>query len=68
VKLTRNLGRTVATLAAFAVVTAVVAGVALGATYKPKEVELPSYAIPNIVAIVMCAVAFLIPCKLFRRS
>jgi uncharacterized membrane protein YfcA len=56
------------TLVAFAVATAVVAGVALGAPAGPREPELPSYAIPNIVAIVMCAVAFMIPCKLFRRS
>ena len=57
----RHLGRAALAVA----VLTLVAGTAMAAQ---KEPEPPSYAIPNLIAIVMCAAAFLIPCKLFRRS
>jgi hypothetical protein len=44
------------------------AGAAWGAAREQAEgPRLPSYAIPNIVALAMCLVVLAIPCKRFRR-
>ena len=38
------------------------------AAAKAKEPEGPSYAISNIVAVIMCAIALAIPCKRYHRA
>jgi hypothetical protein len=60
----RRVGRAAAQAAAIILLAA--GGVLAG--QAAKEPELPSYTIPNIVAMVMCGVVVFIPCKLYRRS
>ena len=45
------------------------AGLALGAQKATQRtLPKPSYAIPNIVAVVMCLSALAIACKRFKRT
>jgi len=56
---------------AFAAAVFLAAGLALalGAWKVPEEtLPQPSYAIPNIVAVVMCLSVLAIPCKRFKRT
>lgn len=54
---------------AFAAAVFVAAGLALGAPGTPeKTLPQPSYAIPNIVAVVMCLSVLAIACKRFKRT
>jgi len=54
---------------ALAAVVLVTGGLALGARgSRGKEPPRPSYAISNIVAMVMSGVLLAIPCKRFRRT
>ena len=65
----RNRIRAMALAAAgAATVLAGVSVVGAATAAMPREPEFPSYAIPNIAAIVMCLAALAIPCKRFRRT
>jgi len=62
-------GRWTVRAGAFVAVVFVAAGLALGARKVPqKTLPKPSYAIPNIVAVVMCLSVLTIACKRFKRT
>ena len=61
------LMRCLGVIAVAAGIVAVLASVATAAA-PTREPEYPSYAIPNIAAIVMCLAAVAIACKHTRRT
>ena len=68
-KESRKGWRWTARLGAFAAAVFVAAGLALGARkVVEKPVLKPSYAIPNIAAVVMCLSVLAISCKRFKRT
>jgi hypothetical protein len=63
-----TLRRVVGAVGGAAALTLLCGSLAWGAPAKSKEPERPSYALPNLVAVVAAAVMLSIPCKRFRRA